>query len=188
MEDLETYSIYCSFVVIDLVLLSSNLLKFFIGGWMPVVVALIVFTLMMIWKRGRGELQAKLQSDTLPLDMFIQHVDDSVNKVTGTAVFLTGTPNVVPHALLHNLKHNKILHERNVLVTVDVQDIPYVSKDDRFLVEQLELDFFRIKLNYGFKEQPNLPIELEAVFDAYHIEFNRKRPLNPTFSNSLIPR
>jgi KUP system potassium uptake protein len=85
--------------------------------------------------------------------MFIQHVDDSVNKVTGTAVFLTGTPNVVPHALLHNLKHNKILHERNVLVTVDVQDIPYVSKDDRFLVEQLELDFFRIKLNYGFKEQ-----------------------------------
>ena len=160
------------FVVIDLVLLSSNLLKFFIGGWMPVVVALIVFTLMMIWKRGRGELQAKLQSDTLPLDMFIQHVDDSVNKVTGTAVFLTGTPNVVPHALLHNLKHNKILHERNVLVTVDVQDIPYVSKDDRFLVEQLELDFFRIKLNYGFKEQPNLPIELEAVFDAYHIEFN----------------
>ena len=160
------------FVVIDLVLLSSNLLKFFIGGWMPVVVALIVFTLMMIWKRGRGELQAKLQSDTLPLDMFIQHVDDSVNKVTGTAVFLTGTPNVVPHALLHNLKHNKILHERNVLVTVDVQDIPYVSKDDRFLVEQLELNFFRIKLNYGFKEQPNLPIELEAVFDAYHIEFN----------------
>jgi KUP system potassium uptake protein len=176
------------FVVIDLVLLSSNLLKFFIGGWMPVVVALIVFTLMMIWKRGRGELQAELQSDTLPLDMFIQHVDDSVNKVTGTAVFLTGTPNVVPHALLHNLKHNKILHERNVLVTVDVQDIPYVSKDDRFLVEQLELNFFRIKLNYGFKEQPNLPIELEAVFDAYHIEFNRKRPLNPTFSNSLIPR
>lgn len=160
------------FILIDLVLLSSNLLKFFIGGWMPVLVATVVFTLMMIWKNGKAALQEKLQSDTLQLEMFIQYLGDEVKRVSGTAVFLTGSPNVVPHALLHNLKHNKILHERNILVTVDVQDIPYVPSEARYDVEILDKNFFRIHLKYGFKEQPNIPAVLETIFNAYGFEFN----------------
>lgn len=95
------------FIFIDLVLLGSNLLKFFIGGWVPVLIAVFVFTLMMTWKKGRVQLQEKLQSDTLQLETFIKYLGTDMNKVSGIAVFLTGSPSVVPHALLHNLKHNK---------------------------------------------------------------------------------
>ncbi|MEK5772605.1 KUP/HAK/KT family potassium transporter, partial [Acinetobacter variabilis] len=87
------------------------------GGWVPVLIAVFVFTLMMTWKKGRVQLQEKLQSDTLQLETFIKYLGTDMNKVSGTAVFLTGSPSVVPHALLHNLKHNKILHDKNMLVT-----------------------------------------------------------------------
>ena len=112
------------FVFIDLILLSSNLLKVFIGGWVPVFIAIIVFTLMMTWKKGREILQEKLQKDTLALNTFIQYMGDTNQRISGNAVFLTGTPQVVPHALLHNLKHNKVLHERNLLVTISIMEVP----------------------------------------------------------------
>lgn len=126
------------FIFIDLVLLGSNLLKFFIGGWVPVLIAVFVFTLMMTWKKGRVQLQEKLQSDTLQLETFIKYLGTDMNKVSGIAVFLTGSPSVVPHALLHNLKHNKILHDKNMLVTVQVSDIPYVQDELRYEFEVLE--------------------------------------------------
>lgn len=160
------------FIFIDLVLLGSNLLKFFIGGWVPVLIAVFVFTLMMTWKKGRVQLQEKLQSDTLQLETFIKYLGTDMNKVSGIAVFLTGSPSVVPHALLHNLKHNKILHDKNMLVTVQVSDIPYVQDELRYEFEVLEKDFYRIKINYGFKEQPNVPMVLEQIFNKIDFEYN----------------
>lgn len=153
-------------------LLGSNLLKFFIGGWVPVLIAVFVFTLMMTWKKGRVQLQEKLQSDTLQLETFIKYLGTDMNKVSGTAVFLTGSPSVVPHALLHNLKHNKILHDKNMLVTVQVSDIPYVQDELRYEFEVLEKGFYRIQINYGFKEQPNVPMVLEQIFNKIDFEYN----------------
>lgn len=160
------------FIFIDLVLLGSNLLKFFIGGWVPVLIAVFVFTLMMTWKKGRVQLQEKLQSDTLQLETFIKYLGTDMNKVSGTAVFLTGSPSVVPHALLHNLKHNKILHDKNMLVTVQVSDIPYVQDELRYEFEVLEKGFYRIQINYGFKEQPNVPMVLEKIFNKIDFEYD----------------
>ncbi|MEN8319868.1 potassium transporter Kup [Acinetobacter junii] len=160
------------FIFIDLVLLGSNLLKFFIGGWVPVLIAVFVFTLMMTWKKERVQLQEKLQSDTLQLETFIKYLGTDMNKVSGTAVFLTGSPSVVPHALLHNLKHNKILHDKNMLVTVQVSDIPYVQDELRYEFEVLEKGFYRIQINYGFKDQPNVPMVLEQIFNKIDFEYN----------------
>lgn len=160
------------FIFIDLVLLGSNLLKFFIGGWVPVLIAVFVFTLMMTWKKGRVQLQEKLQSDTLQLETFIKYLGTDMNKVSGIAVFLTGSPSVVPHALLHNLKHNKILHDKNMLVTVQVSDIPYLQDELRYEFEVLEKGFYRIQINYGFKEQPNVPMVLEQIFNKIDFEYN----------------
>ncbi|OTG92480.1 potassium transporter Kup [Acinetobacter sp. ANC 4654] len=160
------------FVFIDLILLSSNLLKVFIGGWVPVFIAIIVFTLMMTWKKGKEILQEKLQKDTLALSTFIQYMGDTNQRISGNAVFLTGTPQVVPHALLHNLKHNKVLHERNLLVTINIMEIPYVDSENRIETEVLDKGFYRIRLNYGFKEEPDVPKALEKAFDTLGIEYN----------------
>lgn len=135
-------------------------------------IAVFVFTLMMTWKKGRVQLQEKLQSDTLQLETFIKYLGTDMNKVSGTAVFLTGSPSVVPHALLHNLKHNKILHDKNMLVTVQVSDIPYVQDELRYEFEVLEKGFYRIQINYGFKEQPNVPMVLEQIFNKIDFEYN----------------
>ena len=160
------------FVFIDLILLSSNLLKVFIGGWVPVFIAIIVFTLMMTWKKGREILQEKLQKDTLALNTFIQYMGDTNQRISGNAVFLTGTPQVVPHALLHNLKHNKVLHERNLLVTISIMEVPYVDTENRIETEVLDKGFYRIRLNYGFKEEPDVPKALEKAFDTLGLEYN----------------
>lgn len=181
------------FVFIDLILLSSNLLKVFIGGWVPVFIAMIVFTLMMTWKKGREILQAKLQKDTLPLNTFLEHIGSTSQNVSGNAVFLTGTPQVVPHALLHNLKHNKVLHERNLLVTIRVSEIPYVDEENRMETEILDKGFYRIGLNYGFKEEPDVPKALEKAFDILGLEYNlmdisffiSREKLIPSMSNKM---
>ena len=181
------------FVFIDLILLSSNLLKVFIGGWVPVFIAIIVFTLMMTWKKGKEILQEKLQKDTLALSTFIQYMGDTNQRISGNAVFLTGTPQVVPHALLHNLKHNKVLHERNLLVTINIMEIPYVDSENRIETEVLDKGFYRIRLNYGFKEEPDVPKALEKAFDTLGIEYNlmdisffvSRERLIPSMSNKM---
>lgn len=181
------------FVFIDLILLSSNLLKILIGGWVPVFIAMNVFILMMTWKKGREILQAKLQKDTLPLNTFLEHIGSTSQKVSGNAVFLTGTPQVVPHALLHNLKHNKVLHERNLLVTIRVSEIPYVDEENRMETEILDKGFYRIGLNYGFKEEPDVPQALEKAFDSLGLEYNlmdisffiSREKLVPSISNKM---
>jgi KUP system potassium uptake protein len=150
-------------VLIDLVFLSSNALKIPDGGWFPIVIGIVVFTLLTTWKRGRIVLMERLAEDAMPLDLFIQSIEASPpTRVSGTAIFLTGTQDRVPHALLHNLKHNKVLHERVVFLTVVTRDIPYVSEDERYEIKPLGCDFFKMITNYGFKEDPDIPALLEG--------------------------
>ena len=149
-------------LLIDLTFLASNALKIPEGGWFPLLIGGIVFTLLTTWKKGRSLLMRRLSEDAMPLDLFIQSIEASPpTRVDGTAVFLTSTPNRVPHALLHNLKHNKVLHERVVFLTIVTRDIPYVPDEERGEVEALGCNFYRISADYGFKDDPDVPELLE---------------------------
>ncbi|NCI77934.1 potassium transporter Kup [Acinetobacter kanungonis] len=160
------------FLVLDLVLVSATSLKVLSGGWVPLLIGGIAFMLLMTWKDGRELTFAKLQQDTLPLDLFVQSIGEQANWVEGEAVFLTGTPTVVPHAMLHNMKHNKVLHQKNIILTVKIQDVPYVADQDRFHVEIMNQHFYRVELFYGFKDEMNIPQALEAVYQAIDLEYN----------------
>jgi KUP system potassium uptake protein len=150
-------------ILIDLTFLSSNALKIPDGGWFPILIGIIVFTLLTTWKRGRIVLMERLAEDAMPLDLFIQSIEASPpTRVPGTAVFLTSTQNRVPHALLHNLKHNKVLHRRIVLLTVVMRDIPFVAEGEtRYDIKPLGGDFYKMTADYGFKEDPDVPALLE---------------------------
>ncbi|MBA3507476.1 MAG: KUP/HAK/KT family potassium transporter, partial [Betaproteobacteria bacterium] len=137
-----------------------------------------VFTLLTTWKRGRAVLMQRLAEDGMPLDLFIQSIDASPPaRVSGTAVFLSGAQNSVPHALLHNLKHNKVLHERVVFLTIVPRDIPYVPLPERYEAKPLGCNFFQIHAFYGFKEDPDVPALLDEtgrqgfVFDMMQTSF-----------------
>ncbi|QER38355.1 potassium transporter Kup [Acinetobacter suaedae] len=160
------------FFIIDIILVSATSLKMFSGGWVPLLIGAIAVTILMTWKRGREITFARLEHDTLPLDLFVKSIGNEVHWVSGDAVFLTGTPNVVPHAMLHNIKHNKVLHERNILVTVVVQDVPYVPQEERVAVEKLADHFYRIKIYYGFKDEPNVPKALNQAYEQLELEYD----------------
>ncbi len=148
-------------LLVDMTFLASNALKIPDGGWFPLLIGGIVFTLLTTWKRGRVILMQRLAEDAMPLDVFIQSIEASPpTRVPGTAVFLTSTQNRVPHALLHNLKHNKVLHERIIFLTVITRDIPYVD-DQRMQISTLGCEFYRMTADYGFKEDPDVPELLE---------------------------
>jgi len=148
--------------LIDVAFLASNSLKIPDGGWFPLLVGAVVFTLLTTWKRGRSILMHRLAEDAMPLDLFVQSIGAAPpTRVPGTAVFLTSTPDRVPHALLHNLKHNKVLHERVVFLTVVTRDIPFVDDSGRFEVTTLGADFYRMFAYYGFKDDPDIPSLLE---------------------------
>ncbi|HSV16943.1 MAG TPA: potassium transporter Kup [Casimicrobiaceae bacterium] len=148
--------------LVDLTFLTSNAHKIPEGGWFPLLIGGIVFTLLTTWKRGRAVLMHRLAEDAMPLDVFIQSIEASPpTRVPGTAVFLTSTQNRVPHALLHNLKHNKVLHERVVFLTIVTRDIPFVPDEERFEIKSLGCDFYRMTADYGFKEDPDVPEMLE---------------------------
>ena len=165
--------------LIDFAFLSSNALKIPDGGWFPLVVGAVVFTLLTTWKRGRGLLMQRLSEDTMPLEVFIPSIEASPpSRVPGTAVFLTATPDRVPHALLHNLKHNKVLHERVVFLTIATRDFPYVlDEEERYEIEPVGAQFYQMTGYYGFKEDPNVPQLLELastegfVFDMMDTSF-----------------
>ncbi|MEK7740853.1 MAG: KUP/HAK/KT family potassium transporter, partial [Pseudomonadota bacterium] len=133
------------FLVIDSIFIGSTSLKIISGGWVPILIGAIVFTILMTWKTGREIVFNRLEKDALPLDLFIKSVSlsDETQFVPGQAVFLTGNPNIVPHAMLHNIKHNKVLHERNIMVTVITRDVPYVPDQERIRVEVLDKRFQR---------------------------------------------
>lgn len=157
-------SVFGFFFVIDLVFFSSNATKIPEGGWVPLVLGSALMTLMLSWKRGRDLLLARWKQDSLPLASFLARLPQSRTiRCPGLAVFLTGNPDYVPTALLHNLKHNKVLHERVLFVTVMNVDDPEVEPDRRMEAEELAPGIHRAVLRYGFMESPNIPRELEAL-------------------------
>ncbi|GMU73625.1 MAG: potassium transporter Kup [Burkholderiales bacterium] len=161
---LVAFGIAAPLALIDTAFLASNSLKIPDGGWFPLLIGAVVFTLLTTWKRGRKVLMDRLSEDALPLREFIQSIELAPPvRVEGTAVFLTSTPDQVPHALLHNLKHNKVLHERVVFLTVVTRDIPYVAIDERLEIEDLGCEFTRMRAYYGFKEDPDVPEVMELA-------------------------
>ena len=149
--------------LIDFAFLASNSLKIPDGGWFPLLIGAVVFTLLTTWKRGRAVLLKRLSEDTMPIDIFIESIAASpAVRVPGTAVFLTSTANRVPHALLHNLKHNKVLHERVVFLTVVTRDIPRVAPKERVVIQDIGCHFWQIRADFGFMEDPDVPALLEA--------------------------
>jgi KUP system potassium uptake protein len=152
------------YVVIDASLLGANGIKLVHGGWFPVVVGILLFTLLATWKNGRKLLMERLAPGAIPMEPFIQSVTaHPPTRVPGTAVFLTAASEGVPHALLHNLNHNKVLHERIVLLTVETRDIPHVADEDRVEISSLGTDFYRMVVHYGFKDDPDVPRALELA-------------------------
>ncbi|PWC53179.1 potassium transporter Kup [Azospirillum sp. TSO22-1] len=150
------------FLTIDVAFFGANLLKVVEGGWFPLLVAAAVFTLIMTWRRGRAELRDKLQEAGMPLDALLGRMKGggTIQRVPGTAVFLTSSPRGLPPSLLHNLKHNKVLHERVVLMTVEIEDVPTIPSARRFELTPHPAGFFRLIMHYGFIDEPNVPAAL----------------------------
>ncbi len=145
------------FALVDAAFFSASLLKIADGGWFPLTMGALVLTVMLTWRRGRAILLARLKKTSVPLESFLESLFKAPpQRVPGTAVFLTSTPKAVPHALLHNLAHNKVLHERVVFLTVVVQDVPFVPAGDRVSIEPLGHDCYRIKVYFGFKDEPDV--------------------------------
>ena len=158
--------VFGAFLLIDAMFFASNLLKVPDGGYFPVLLGIVLFVMMTTWKRGRELLFARFRQDGLPLKSFIARLPQSRTlRVPGMAVFMTSQADFLPGALLHNLKHNKVLHERVLFVTVTNEGIPFVPPERRRQVEQLAPDIHRVALRYGFQESPNIPKELEALKD-----------------------
>ena len=152
------------FFVVDFAFWASNLLKLFDGGWFPLMIGGAIFTLMMTWKEGRRLMNDKLRADSIDLPSFLEAVFVSPpQRVEGTAVFLTAEPGTVPNAMLHNLKHNKVLHKNNLFVTVRNHEVPWIGMDKRLEVESLGHNCWQVIVNYGFKGDPDLPKALKLI-------------------------
>ena len=183
------------FFLVDLAFFSSNLLKLLQGGWFPLFIGGSVFLLMMTWQRGRELLHDKRRAEAIDLRDFLTAVMASPpTRVDGTAVFLTGEPGIVPNALLHNLKHNKVLHAQNLFVTVHNHEVPWIGMDKRLQIEPLGGDCWQVTVNYGFKNDPDLPralalmrgrgCELDAMTTSY---FLSRDVVTPSVGSGMAP-
>jgi len=152
-----------TFLVVDFAYFASNLTKVPDGGWFPLVIGLIGFTGLTTWSRGRALMQERLRESSMPIELFIKSAAKAAARVPGTAVFMTTSAVGVPAALIHNLKHNKILHERIMLLTVAIDEVPYVSDEDRIGVRDLGNGFYRILIRYGFMQEIDIPAVLKTV-------------------------
>ena len=151
-------ALFACFLVVELTFLYANVLKIPDGGWFPLMIGSLVFLLMSTWKRGGQLLSSRTSGEAIDLDIFIDALMISPpTRVEGTAVFLTSRNDRVPNSMLHNLMHNKVLHERVLVVSVEVFDVPYVPEIDRVEIHQLKGNFYRINVQYGFKDDPNIP-------------------------------
>ena len=152
------------FLLVDLAFFASNSLKIVQGGWFPLVLAAVLYTVMSTWKKGRQILNEKLHADSIDLPGFLDAVFISPPaRVEGTAVFMTAEPGTVPNALLHNLKHNKVLHKQNLFVTVRNHEVPWIGMDKRLEVESLGHDCWQVIVHYGFKNNLDLPKALQRI-------------------------
>ncbi|MCB5174313.1 MULTISPECIES: potassium transporter Kup [Microvirga] len=153
-----TLVVMLPFLFIDLAFFGANLLKVFTGGYVPIILASVLITVMWTWVKGTGILFEKTRKIDVPFLELVKMLEKSPpHRVKGTAVFLTSDPDTAPAALLHNLKHNKVLHEKNVILTVKSEDVPRVEDEDRVSIEDVGDSFWRIQLNYGYMETPNIP-------------------------------
>ncbi|MBO9687651.1 MAG: potassium transporter Kup [Mitsuaria chitosanitabida] len=152
------------FFVIDATFLASNLLKVAHGGWFPLLIGIGMFTLMLTWKQGRRQLSDKLREDAIDLKSFLEAVFiNPPTRVQGSAVFLAAEQGVTPNALLHNLKHNKVLHQQNLFVSVKHHEVPWIGFDKRVDVESLDNDCWQVTLHFGFKNEPDVPDALKLL-------------------------
>ena len=157
-------SVTAVFLIIDLAFFGANALKIVHGGWVPLVIAAVVFSLLSTWKTGRAVLGARLRERAYPFELFLKDLNRTrPYRVPGTAIFMTGSGAGVPPTLIHNLRHNKVLHANVVLLTVTTEDVPHVADDRRIDVEPMSAGFYRVTLRYGFMEEPAVP---EAISDA----------------------
>ena len=158
-------------MVVDLGFLGANLLKIPEGGWVPLVIGTVAFVIMVTWRRGRAALATRLQAESLPIDQFLGQNLSGVVRVPGTAIYMTSSPEHVPVALLHNLKHNKALHERVVFLHVDMESVPRIPARDRLVAEGLADGFYRLTIRYGFFQDPDIPKALRLA-KAFGLEFD----------------
>jgi len=166
------------FIIVDASFFSASLLKIADGGWFPIVVGAAVFTVMVTWRSGREMLLSRLRQSSVPLPAFLDSLMRTPPvRVPGTAVFLTSTPGTVPHALLHNLAHNKVLHERVVFLTVIIKDVPWVPPSARVRIEELGNNCFQLTVHFGFKDSPDIMQVLEMCREQ-ELEF---QPLQTSF-------
>ena len=152
------------FITIDLAFFGANMLKIAHGGWFPLTVAAVILFLMLTWRKGRRVLRSRLREICIPLDAFVSDLkSQNIRRVPGTAVYMSGNRGT-PLALLHNLKHNKVLHEQVVLLTVRTEEVPYLANQkDRVALENLHEGFWRAQIHFGFMEKPNVPVALDRV-------------------------
>jgi KUP system potassium uptake protein len=151
------------FITVDMAYLGANLLKVPSGGWVPLVIGLAIFTLLTSWSRGRALMRASMAEGAIPMEVFAKSAHSSATRVPGTAIFMASTASGVPSALLHNIKHNKVLHERVVILTVAIQDVPFVDEAERCSVKDLGQGFYRMSLRYGFLEETDVPAALKRA-------------------------
>ena len=151
------------FFTLDLAYLGANFTKIPDGGWVPLAMAAVIFTLLTTWSRGRALMRQNMTEGTIPVEVFAKSAHGSATRVPGTAIFMASTNKGVPSALLHNIKHNKVLHERVVILTVATQDVPYVDEAERFTAKDMGNGFYRLTMKYGFLEETDVPAALKRV-------------------------
>src|SRR5262249_7409383 len=161
---LAALALVAAFLPLDLAFLGSNLLKVTHGGWFSLAVAALGFTLMSTWKRGRFVLLERLEETALPLELFLPDLDTAKPpRAPHCGVFLTGDPRGTPHALLHNVKHNAVVHSPTIFLTLLTEDVPVVPDAERVTLKPLKQDFYRVLARYGFMEVPNVPEVLARI-------------------------
>ena len=175
-----------TFLFVDGMFLAANAIKIPQGGWFPLIVGLASFTVLTTWKRGRA-LQSAAQAElSISLDIFLATLEPDLHRVRGTAIFMTGNSNGVPSALLHNLKHNQVLHQRVFLLTVETAERPYVEADKRLEYAELGSGFYRLVVRFGFMEHPDIP-EALAGCSAFGHEFNMMETTFFLSRDSIVP-
>lgn len=151
------------FLIVDVAYFGANLIKVPDGGWVPLLIGFVIFTLLTTWSRGRELMRASMTESALPMEIFAKSAHNSATRVPGTAVFMASMNSGVPSALLHNIKHNKVLHERVLILTVAVQDVPYLETTERYLCKDLGNGFYRVTINCGFLEETDVPALLRTL-------------------------
>jgi KUP system potassium uptake protein len=151
------------FFIVDLAYLGANLTKVPDGGWVPLLIGGLIFTMLTTWARGRKLMRDRMEEGKMPISLFVTSAVGSATRVPGSAVFMTSTASGVPHALLHNLKHNKVLHERIILLTVQIKDVPYVDEPKKLLIEDLGEGFHRVIMRFGFMQSIDVPEEMGRI-------------------------